>query len=217
MSWNTGGGTGKFKWRPRLGIYTDGQNNKFDPETFQAHSYGWWCYVKKIKGKVVFNAYPYSPSTQGHQSTMRTLLTKLGVKIDATVYVREGLKDFANDSLEPLYTELFKIEIEGKRARKAGVYVDCLRTYFDTRVCAIEALKANIRTCRMLGAKFSRAEIEATKRSVLADDADKLERARRDAKEKRDARKVLAPKINDLSAITLLERDVDNFERVSGF
>lgn len=67
-------------------------NVSYDTQTGTAWSYGWWAFVKVIKGRVVFNAYRYSVSTAKHQSKVRGLLRELGVKIDRTVQVAEGLQ-----------------------------------------------------------------------------------------------------------------------------
>lgn len=48
-------------------------------ETEKAYSYAWWCFVKRINGVLVFNNYGYSPSTNKHQSKVRSLLNSLGL------------------------------------------------------------------------------------------------------------------------------------------
>jgi hypothetical protein len=120
-----------FKYRPRLKVWQDGKNNYFDPDAFEAVSYNWWTYVRKIKGKVVFNTYPYSNTTQNHQSEMRKLLKHLRIKIHVFVSMRESLGSFHSEALEGLYRALFTVEIEGKTARKPGVY---LRTQLERAV-----------------------------------------------------------------------------------
>lgn len=220
MSWNNTGGTGKFKWRPRLGIYTDGTQNKFYPETCEATSYAWWTYVKKIKGKVVFNAYPYSPTTQNHQSACQDLLAKLGIKIDVTVYTRESLSkldSLSGTTLTTLYREMFEIEVKGKRRRKQGTWITCLHKYFETREAATKELKSQIKLVRSLGAKLSRDDIRKLKLDVINDDTRDLERKRDEARELREERAKLAPTLNDLGPISILERELDNLSRVSGF
>lgn len=63
----------------------------FDLNEFKAVSYRWWPFVRKVKGKVVFNAYRYSVSTAKHQDQARRILKDLKVKIDMTVHIREPL------------------------------------------------------------------------------------------------------------------------------
>lgn len=74
----------------RSNIYK-ASNVTFNPETFEAYSYRWWLFVKRIKGKTIFNSYRYSVSTSQHQSKVRSLMSQLGIKIDRFVQVREGL------------------------------------------------------------------------------------------------------------------------------
>lgn len=194
-----------FKFRPRLGIWTDGQNNKFDPDAFEATSYQWWTYVCKINGKVVFNNYPYSNTTQNHQRNMRALLKKLRIKIDVEVSMRQSLSGFYSNSLPTQYAELFKIEVESQRAKKDGVFVECHQKYYKTRAKACEAIRESIKACRQLGAKFSRAEIKALKAEVKAKDVKRLEDARKEAAEVRAKRAALKPQVNDLGPVNLLE------------
>lgn len=63
----------------RANIYTNSTGtNTFNPETFEAHSYRWWLYVKKFGDRVIFNNYSYSKSTSKHQGDMWKLLRDLG-------------------------------------------------------------------------------------------------------------------------------------------
>lgn len=67
-------------------------NVTFDPTKIEATSYNWWLFVKRIKGKTVFNSYRYSVSTSKHQSKVSSLLSQLGIEIDRYVQVRDGLQ-----------------------------------------------------------------------------------------------------------------------------
>lgn len=67
-------------------------NVTFDPTKIEAISYNWWLFVKRIKGKTVFNSYRYSVSTSKHQSKVRSLMSQLGIKIDRYVEIRDGLQ-----------------------------------------------------------------------------------------------------------------------------
>lgn len=183
-----------MKWRPKLGIWTGGKNNKFDPETFKATSYNWWTYVVKIKGKVVFNNYPYSTTTQSHQSKMRDLLKYLGIKIDVEVSMRESLSNFENEALPPKYEALYEAEISLKRANKNHV-----GSYKDT----IQKLKVEIKTCRAIGAKMTSKQMQDCKKQVLASDAARLERARKERAEAKAIKAKLKPELTDLGPISL--------------
>lgn len=67
--------------------------NKLDMNQFEAVSYNWWVYLKRINGKLVFNNYSYSPTTCGHQSRMRRLLRSLNIEPDLYIEVPNGLQD----------------------------------------------------------------------------------------------------------------------------
>ena len=62
-----------------------GSNVDFNLNTCRAFSYGHWCFVAKIKGKIIFNNYAYSITTQAHQRKLRALLDYLNIKIDVEV------------------------------------------------------------------------------------------------------------------------------------
>lgn len=79
-----------MKYYRRLNIYK-ASNVTFNPETFEAHSYGWWKFVSKVNGIVIFNDLRYSISTRKHQLKVRRLLNELGVKVDLVVNTRMSL------------------------------------------------------------------------------------------------------------------------------
>lgn len=192
-----------FKWRPRLETYTDGVNNEFNPKDFIATSYRWWTYLCKIKGKVVFNNYPYSSSTQMHQRHMRDLLKKLKIKIDLEVCTERSLTEFKSRALPGLYEALFTVEIAGRTARKDGVYVDSIKQYFNTRAKAIVHIKASIKACRALGAKMPKTEIKALQLNLEKQNVERLEANREKSRELAKQRKTLKSVVDDLSPIDL--------------
>jgi len=82
-----------LKWRPRLKHYKNSTGtNTFNPETLEAWSYGWWCYLKKIEGSLVYNRARYSNTTSRHQRELRSLLQELNIKIDLSVNHPTGLQ-----------------------------------------------------------------------------------------------------------------------------
>jgi len=190
--WNQSPSPG-FKFRPRKGVWTDGQNNVFDPNEFEATSYNWWTYVKRIKGKVVFNEYPYSQTTSNHQRNMRTLLKQLKIKIDVTVSMRQSLSNFYNDSLPSKYETLFKLEIQATRARKGDT----------SKVDAIKSVKSEIKLCRSLGAKFTRKQMSELKADVIRRDEARLKAAREERAEVKAKRDALKPLLTDLGEVSL--------------
>lgn len=105
---------GEMKFKPRKGKY-ESSNVSFDPDFCWAYSYGWWRFVDKINGKVVFNNYTYSQSTCKHQYKVRRLLHELGIEIDFVVYSQAGLQSSGwkvhavqtlDDSIETVKTQL---------------------------------------------------------------------------------------------------------------
>lgn len=61
-----------------------------------ATSYGWWQFVKKVNGLVIFNSYRYSPSTSKHQYKVRCLLSKLNIKVDLFIEAPRGLQNLSD-------------------------------------------------------------------------------------------------------------------------
>lgn len=81
-----------MKYMKRAEIYK-AANVTFDPKTIRAYSYEWWCFVKPINGKIIFNAYRYSVTTAKHQAKVERLMSELGLRIDQTVECPKGLQD----------------------------------------------------------------------------------------------------------------------------
>jgi hypothetical protein len=160
-----------FQSRNKVFKGSNGKNT-FDPLTLEAVSYGHWCYVMKIKGKVVFNWYKYSNTTTGHQYEMSSLLKELGVKTYLKVKMAPSLRRFKNEALEPMYREMFELEValnrknsnpKSNRQRRAGIV----------------SLKSDIVKARELGAVFSKASIEALQQRVLNEETSRLERLKK--------------------------------------
>jgi hypothetical protein len=200
--WNANPSPG-FKWRPRKEVWEDGVNNVFDPSLIEARSYRWWTYVAKIKGKVVFNNYPYSHSTVNHQRNMRALLKKLKIKIDFEVSMPQSLTSFYAESLPRQYREMFEIEVKSERARKKGVYVESLRQHFDTHEKATVALKLQIKACRQLGAKMKREDIANLRLEVFKADKARREIMRQNRAEVSKLSSELKTEMNNFEAIPL--------------
>ena len=84
----------EMTYKQKSGIYRNYNGNcTFDPKTFVGLSYNWWLFVSQIDGKVIFNNYSYSVTTSSHQSSMRSLLNDLGIKIDLFIQSPKGLQD----------------------------------------------------------------------------------------------------------------------------
>ena len=109
----------KNMFRKRSGVFK-AANFYFDPTEVFATSYNWWVFIKKIKGKVIFNDYNYSNSTAKHQSKARSLLYKLGIKPALVISAPKGLQDLeaAITWYEALNRELL-FDMERPRSHKA--------------------------------------------------------------------------------------------------
>jgi hypothetical protein len=111
-----------MKYFKRLGLYK-AANVTLNPKTIEAHSYAWWCFVKVIKGKTVFNWYMYSNTTRKHQHKVAHELRRLGFNVDVEVNVKESLKD--HDTIEDLVNRsraTVTAQHEARAARKRELY-----------------------------------------------------------------------------------------------
>jgi hypothetical protein len=131
-------------YRKRLGIYKSASGKvSFDPDTFEARSYGWWIFVKRIKGKVVFNSAGYSVTTAKHQRQVRELLSDLGILIDLEVQIGRGLQEFESQAIPSLQYQIDKLTeklANGRPAKNAE------------RLQQIRELEEKIALCKLLGA-----------------------------------------------------------------
>lgn len=81
-----------FRYLKTKNIYRR-SNNEFYADDCQAYSCGWYRYIDRIDGYVIFNAYRYSTSTDKHLLHGWDLLEELGIDIAETVYCPGGLQD----------------------------------------------------------------------------------------------------------------------------
>lgn len=104
------------------GIYK-ASNVFFDPNTMEARSYGWWVFVKRIKGRVVFNVHRYSNTTARHQWKVRMLMKDLGINIDLHVNTPKSLEfnalpsciAYHKEEIERLFSEIHKRRSKAQR------------------------------------------------------------------------------------------------------
>jgi len=69
-----------------------------------AYSYGWWEFITTDKvGNVFYNDVSYSRSTSGHQGSATSIMARLGLSIDFTLYrtnnTLKGYERYSNKSL----------------------------------------------------------------------------------------------------------------------
>lgn len=80
-----------MKYFPRLQIYK-AKNVTLNPKTLEAYSYRWWKFVAVVENKVIFNNYRYSNTTTKHQYKVRSILNELGIKIDYSLQIPQGIE-----------------------------------------------------------------------------------------------------------------------------
>ena len=71
-----------MKYYKRLKEYKASNVSLTIEPKLKAYSYGWWLFVVRYKGLVIFNNTTYSSSTSRHQRKVRRVLDDLNIKID---------------------------------------------------------------------------------------------------------------------------------------
>lgn len=127
---------------------------RFYADEIEATSYGYWVFVKKINGKVIFNDYKYSHTTRRHQDAVKILLDNLGIKIDAVIYTSESLSDnsFKNDALDAFYKTICRLMVENNTPR-------IRKKTKEKNKCTIKRLKERIKLLKDMGAVYSMSRI----------------------------------------------------------
>lgn len=135
-----------MEWKPRLKIFQgSNRKNTFNPETFEGRSFGWWCYVLKVKGKVIFNDYSYSVTTSAHQNEMKAFLrSQMKVKNIIFVNQRESLSN--GIYLDHFYETLALAEIRSKSPNRRD-------DFYKTQKTIIAQTRKTIALLKKLGAK----------------------------------------------------------------
>jgi len=122
---------------------------RFFGDKIEAYSYDHWCFVKKINGKVIFNDYNYSQTTRKHQWEIKSLLKKLGIKIDIIVYISKSLTktSFEEYSLYYFYDKAINLIVKNNTKRIRS------QTKLEN-IKEIEKIKKLIKECKKIGANF---------------------------------------------------------------
>lgn len=94
-------------------------NVRYYADKKEAYSYDWWCFVKVINGKTIFNNYTYSSTTCRHQSKVASLMYKLGHKIDLYVDMNYSLTEesFKDCALHSFYRKVISNIIQNNSPR----------------------------------------------------------------------------------------------------
>ncbi len=120
----------------------------------EAYSYGHWCFVKRINGKLVFNDYNYSHTTRRHQNAVKSLLRELGVKIDLYVYMHSSLSEetFKTNALDAYYDNIVRFIVQNntKRVRKKTI---------ESNNRTIERWKKEMAELKAAGAEYTFSQV----------------------------------------------------------
>lgn len=125
-------------------------NVSFNADTLKAYSYAWWRFVDVVNGKVVFNNYTYSMTTNRHQSKVRSLMRTLGIAIDVTIECPAGLQ--AHDWIESTVKH-YQYKIDTLRQLIANP--KSRKTTNDARRVAIASYSECILTVKQLASKIA--------------------------------------------------------------
>ena len=119
-----------MKYLRTLGKYK-ASNVELDANKLEAYSYGWWQFtrpaIRRDTGEkvVLFNDYPYSVTTGGHQRKVRAVLEN-DLKLEL-VFGKSGMglnngNEVLEDMKKNLAAEITKLveELERKRGRKGS-------------------------------------------------------------------------------------------------
>jgi len=111
-----------MKLNKRSNMYT-ASNVVFNANTNEATSYVHWKFLKPIRGKLVFNTFAYSPTTQRHYSKVGELLNSLGVKVDFFINSKTDLESatWGGDALQSLNDQINDIleKLSSPRRKKS--------------------------------------------------------------------------------------------------
>lgn len=147
-------------YQPRLNRFKS-TNVYFNCDAETAWSYDWWCFVKRVGPYLVFNGHRYSVSTGKHQSKVRRVLSRLGLKIDLEIDTRCGLHSsdcftFAIEKLENEIKALLALINTPKTHKAKNI----------ERVKEIAAKKKHIKAIKRVRAVQKREVIREMKRAA---------------------------------------------------
>lgn len=178
-----------MNYKPRLKVYKcKSGKNVFNPETFEATSYDWWVYVKKIKNTIVFNDYNYSVTTTKHQWEMKSLLKELYGKLNIVYTIQceslsEGL--YLDTYQKRLELAKFKLTFKGRTEK-----------FYLNQKHDLEEAKNKIKVLKKLGAKLK--ELAKTIKSrIIENETNRLEKNRVKSIEQRKRRQELVKQFTE--------------------
>lgn len=198
MSWHGRSETQSLKFFKTLNQYKNSTGTcMFYVESKRATSYGHWCFLKVIKGKLIFNDYHYSSSTSAHQSCVREVLKSLKIKIDFCVYQSETLDDGVQVRHLVERIELAKLKLSKKGLREKT------RKHLESSLA--ESIKELKDIQKALKISVPRELLKQVKASVLKNENERLESNRRN-NTKNPINADLKKELNSLDSISLLDK-----------
>lgn len=186
-------------WKPRLKVYRSSPKNTFEPESFEARSYGHWCYMTKIKGQIVFNDYSYSMTTNKHQWEMKSFMREtLKINMKKVIFVDQRQSLTHGIFLDSIYEKQALAEIRFKaKGRRAQFYKDQKEIIAK---CISETKKL-----KRIGAK-SEMSLIAHRKAAKVEELDRLSRQRVKAQ---------AAKVKRLALVTEHKADFESLDAVA--
>jgi hypothetical protein len=124
-----------YKYYSRLKVYKNSTGSFFfDPATMECKSYNWYYICRMIKGKLVFNSYNYSNTTNAQVWNCRGLLDKLNqvpfVEIDDPNGLTYGIDSVIKNYESKIKDLLFKLNQPRIRKKtKEGIVYDINHKY----------------------------------------------------------------------------------------
>lgn len=181
----------KLVWKPKEGMYRNSTESiTYDPVRELAYSYRWWCFVRRIKGVLVFNDYSYSSQTNNHQRIIQDLLKTMN-KEYITVNAPRGINDSGriNEAWEHYFTEICKLEAEMSNPRTRE------STNF-SRLARINSFYSELFDLESIGAKPLRIREQKAKRQ--AHFKSELDRQATELKRKKDLKATVNLPISEI-------------------
>jgi hypothetical protein len=201
------GQTSSLKFFKTLKIHKNSTGTcSFNPETKEAWSYN-WCFLKVVKGKLIFNDYSYSVTTSSHQSCVRSLLKELKIKVHAYVDQRECLT--SGIQVEHV---IYRLELAKYKLTRKGL-TQKTRSNIERDV---ERAEKELKALRSIGVRVPRKLLKEVRERAKKDETERLESNRRYSSRPESLSEDLKKELVDLGPVDLLDTmdDVSNTESI---
>lgn len=194
------GNCGDLKYIKRDNVWTISTKNvELDAGKLEARSYRHWLFLKRINGRIVFNDYSYSNSTNSHQgAVLECLRDHFMIFRKDLVFVsqRESLDNgiVIDAEYKKMYLAEYRLKLKGRRAE-----------FYKDQKQMIKESKQKIKELRSLGGKTIQS-LNDIKSSVIETEISRIRKQREESIERREklkAVKLANPQFKSLDAITI--------------